>query len=158
MDKTFEERDMISQAGVDTLNAAGRCWAEHVHRYEIHNITPPARVQNAMKKQVTAERERRAILARAEADKQGRINTSEGTLRELINLSEGERQRLVNEAEGRAEEILALATATASSIEKIGQIGRASCGETVVKLNLSEKYMENIGHLADAHKIGRAHV
>ena len=151
MDKTFEERDMISQAVVDTLNAAGNSWGVHVHRYEIRNITPPARVQNAMEKQVTAERERRAILARAEGDKQSRINTSEGTLRELINLSEGERQRLVNEAEGRASEILALATATASSIEKIGHAVVQPGGEDAIKLNLSEKYIENIGHLADAH-------
>jgi regulator of protease activity HflC (stomatin/prohibitin superfamily) len=150
MDKTFEERDMISQAVVDTLNDAGAAWGVHVHRYEIRNIKPPARVQDAMEKQVTAERERRAILARAEGDKQSRINTSEGTMRELINLSEGERQRLVNEAEGRASEILALATATANSIEKIGNAVVQPGGEEAIKLNLSEKFIDNIAHLADA--------
>lgn len=151
LDKTFEERDMISQAVVDTLNAAGEAWGVHVHRYEIKNIKPPGTVQNAMEKQVTAERERRAILARAEGDKQSRINTSEGTMRELINLSEGERQRLVNEAEGRASEILALASATASSIEKIGSAVSQPGGQAAIKLNLSEKFIDNIGHLADAH-------
>lgn len=150
LDKTFEERDMISQAVVDTLNAAGEAWGVHVHRYEIKNIKPPGTVQNAMEKQVTAERERRAILARAEGDKQSRINRSEGTMRELINLSEGERQRLVNEAEGRAQEILALATATASSIEKIGYAVIQPGGEEAIKLNLSEKLIDNLGHLADA--------
>ncbi len=151
LDKTFEERDMISQAVVDTLNAAGEAWGVHVHRYEIKNIKPPGTVQNAMEKQVTAERQRRAILAKAEGDKQSRINTSEGTMRELINLSEGERQRLVNEAEGRAAEILALATATANSIEKIGHAVVQPGGEEAIKLNLSEKFIENLGHLADAH-------
>lgn len=149
LDKTFEERDMISQAVVDTLNVAGESWGIHVHRYEIKNIAPPHTVQNAMEKQVTAERERRAILARAEGDKQSRINTSEGTMRELINLSEGERQRLVNEAEGRASEILALAEATANSIEKIGAALVQPGGEEAIKLNLSEKLIDNIAHLAD---------
>jgi len=151
LDKTFEERDMISQAVVDTLNQAGEAWGVHVHRYEIKNIAPPNSVQNAMEKQVTAERERRAILARAEGDKQSRINTSEGTMRELINLSEGERQRLINEAEGRASEILSLATATASSLEKIGGAIVQPGGEQAIKLNLSEKFIDNIAHLADAH-------
>lgn len=151
LDKTFEERDMISQAVVDTLNAAGEAWGVHVHRYEIKNIKPPATVQNAMEKQVTAERERRAILARAEGDKQSRINRSEGTLRELINLSEGERQRLVNEAEGRAAEILALAGATASSIVQIGAAVSEPGGIEAIKLNLSEKLIDNVRFLADAH-------
>lgn len=150
LDKTFEERDMISQAVVDTLNKAGESWGVHVHRYEIKNIKPPSTVQDAMEKQVNAEREKRAILARAEGDKQSRINTSEGTMRELINLSEGERQRLVNEAEGKSSEILALASATASSIEKIGNAVVQPGGEQAIKLNLSEKFIDNIGHLADA--------
>lgn len=150
LDKTFEERDMISQAVVDTLNSAGESWGVHVHRYEIKTIKPPATVQDAMEKQVTAERERRAILARAEGDKQSRINTSEGTMRELINLSEGEQQRLINEAEGRASEILSLAAATANSIEKISDAVVQPGGETAMKLNLSEKFIDNIAHLADA--------
>ncbi len=150
LDKTFEERDMISQAVVNTLNKAGSAWGVHVHRYEIKNIKTPNTVQKAMEKQVNAEREKRAILARAEGDKQSRINTSEGTMRELINLSEGERQRLVNEAEGRASEILSLARATADSIEKIGYAVVQPGGEDAIKLNLSEKLIDNIAHLSDA--------
>lgn len=71
-------------------------------------------------------------------------------MRELINLSEGERQRLINEAEGRASEILALAQATASSIEKIGAAVARPGGREAIKLNLSEKFIDNITHLADA--------
>lgn len=149
LDKTFEERDMISQAVVDTLNAAGDSWGVHVHRYEIANIKPPATVQDAMEKQVTAERERRAILARAEGNKQSRINTSEGTMRELINLSEGERQRLVNEAEGRAQETLSLAKATAESIERIGGALSQQGGEEAIRLNLSQRYIAQLGLLAN---------
>jgi regulator of protease activity HflC (stomatin/prohibitin superfamily) len=149
LDRTFEERDMISQAVVDTLNAAGDNWGVHVHRYEIANIKPPATVQDAMEKQVTAERERRAILARAEGNKQSRINSSEGTLRELINLSEGERQRLINEAEGQAQEILALAKATAESIERIGGAVSEPGGEDAIRLNLSQRYIAQLGLLAN---------
>jgi regulator of protease activity HflC (stomatin/prohibitin superfamily) len=149
LDKTFEERDMISQAVVDTLNSAGESWGVYVHRYEIANIRPPATVQDAMEKQVTAERERRAILARAEGNKQSRINTSEGTLRELINLSEGERQRLINEAEGQAQEILALAKATAESIERIGGAVSEQGGEDAIRLNLSQRYIAQLGLLAN---------
>jgi regulator of protease activity HflC (stomatin/prohibitin superfamily) len=149
LDKTFEERDMISQAVVDTLNAAGDSWGVHVHRYEIANIKPPATVQDAMEKQVTAERERRAILARAEGNKQSRINTSEGTMRELINLSEGERQRLVNEAEGRAQETLSLAKATAESIERIGGALSQRGGQEAIRLNLSQRYIAQLGLLAN---------
>jgi regulator of protease activity HflC (stomatin/prohibitin superfamily) len=150
LDKTFEERDSISQAVVDTLKDAGESWGVHVHRYEIKNIQPPSTVQKAMEKQVTAEREKRAILAKAEGDKQSRINTSEGTMMELINLSEGERQRLINEAEGRASEILALAGATADSIAKIGAAVVIEGGQAALKLNLSEKLIDNVGRLAKA--------
>jgi len=150
LDKTFEERDSISQAVVDTLKEAGESWGVHVHRYEIKNIQPPNTVQKAMEKQVTAEREKRAILAKAEGDKQSRINTSEGTMMELINLSEGERQRLINEAEGRSSEILALAGATADSIRKIGAALVLDGGQSAIKLNLSEKLIDNVGRLAKA--------
>ena len=122
LDRTFEERDVISAKVVEVLDQAGQAWGTKVHRYEIKNITPPDTVRNAMEKQVSAERERRAILASSEGDKQSRINRSEGLKTELINRSEGEMQRRINEAEGQAEEILAIAAATAESIEKIGGV------------------------------------
>jgi regulator of protease activity HflC (stomatin/prohibitin superfamily) len=104
---------------VETLNRAGEAWGVHVFRYEIKDLKPPETVQVAMEKQVNAERERRALLAKSEGDKQARINTSEGQRLEMINLSEGEMQKTINEAEGRASEILSLALATAESIEKM---------------------------------------
>ena len=90
LDRTFEERDIISAKVVEVLDAAGETWGIRVHRYEIKNLSPPDTVRNAMEKQVNAERERRAILAASEGDKQSRINRSEGLKRELINRSEGE--------------------------------------------------------------------
>ena len=78
LDRTFEERDVISARVVEVLDQAGTTWGIRVHRYEIKNITPPHTVRNAMEMQVNAEREGRAIIATAEGDKQSRINRCEG--------------------------------------------------------------------------------
>jgi len=149
LDKTFEERDLISSKVVEVLNNAGETWGIRVLRYEIKNISPPSTVQNSMEKQVTAERERRAILATSEGDKQSRINRSEGKKREMINLSEGQMQRRINEAQGRAEEVLTIAKATADSIEKIGSVLSNPGGEEAFQLKLKEKYLASLSHLAD---------
>lgn len=151
LDKTFEERDLISSKVVEVLNVAGETWGIRVHRYEIKNITPPSSVQNAMEKQVNAERERRAILARSEGDKQAKINLSEGVKAEMINISEGEMQKRVNEAEGRAEEILTIAKASAQSILKISEALNVEGGEKAFNLKLSERYLTKMSHLADAN-------
>lgn len=153
LDRTFEERDLISNKVVEALTDAGQTWGITVHRYEIKGIQPPETVRIAMEQQVTAERERRAIVARAEGEKQSRINRSEGKKAELINLSEGEKQRRINEAEGRASEILALAEATGSSIEKIADAVRASGGKEALKMQLIEEYLAALGSLAtrDTH-------
>ena len=149
LDKTFEEREFISSKVVEVLNMAGQSWGIRVHRYEIKNITPPHSVQHAMEKQVSAERERRAILAKSEGDKQSRINMSEGRLREMINLSEGQMQRTINEAEGRASEIMTIANATAESVRKIGSAISEKGGEKAYNLKLTEKYLGKMSHLAD---------
>jgi regulator of protease activity HflC (stomatin/prohibitin superfamily) len=149
LDRTFEERDMISAQVVETLTEAGAAWGITVHRYEIKNIKPPASVQDAMEKQVTAERDRRAIFARSEGEKQGRINTSLGLRAEMINLSEGEMQKNINEAEGRASEILAVAGATAESIEKVGAAVSEEGGAQAVRLDVADKYISTLAHLAN---------
>jgi regulator of protease activity HflC (stomatin/prohibitin superfamily) len=144
LDRTFEERDVISAKVVEVLDQAGEAWGIRVHRYEIKNITPPNTVRDAMEKQVSAERERRAILAESEGDKQSRINRSEGLKAELINRSEGEMQRRINEAEGYAEEILSIAAATAESIEKIAEVVNRPGGSAALKLGLNERYIDTI--------------
>lgn len=150
LDQTFEERDLISSKVVEELNLAGTNWGIRVHRYEIKNITPPHTVQKAMEKQVSAERERRAILAKSEGDKQAKINFSEGKKMEMINLSEGEMQRQINEAQGQAQEILMIAKATAESIKKIAHTLTLQGGEEAFRLKLTEKYFKQMNHLADA--------
>ena len=149
LDNSFEERDLISAKVVEVLNQAGESWGIRVHRYEIKNIAPPESVQNSMEKQVTAERDRRAILASSQGDKQARINESEGKKMEMINVSEGEMLKRINEAEGRAEEILTIAKATAESIKKIGTVLSTPGGEDAFKLKMKEKYLKSLNNLAD---------
>lgn len=149
LDRTFEERDLISAKVVEVLEKAGETWGIRVHRYEIKNLAPPPTVKEAMEKQVTAERNRRAIAAQSEGDKQSRINTSEGRRLELINRSEGEMQATINEAQGKAEEIRAIAQATAQSIEMIAAAISMPGGESSVRLQLAEKYLKQLRALAD---------
>ena len=149
LDRTFEERDVISAKVVQVLDEAGAIWGIRVHRYEIKNITPPETVKNAMEMQVNAERERRALLAQSEGDKQSKINRSEGVMAETINRSEGEMQRIVNEAEGKAEEILTLAKATAESIERLAVVISKPGGQSALRLQLGEQYFKQLEGLSD---------
>jgi len=149
LDRTFEERDIISNKIVEVLSEAGQVWGIRVHRYEIKNIVPPITVKNAMEKQVTAERERRAIIATAEGEKESRISRSIGMKAELINRSEGEMTRRINEAEGKASEIQSIAEATAESIEKLADAITQQGGDDAVRLQLSQKFRSQLGHLAN---------
>jgi len=158
LDRTFEERDVISAKVVEVLDQAGEAWGIRVHRYEIKNITPPSTVRNAMEMQVSAERERRAILAESEGDKQSRINRSEGLKAELINRSEGEMQRRINEAEGYAQEILSIAAATAESIGKIAEVVNRPGGSAALKLQLNERYIDTIKGLEESRIILPANI
>ncbi|MDF1562042.1 MAG: SPFH domain-containing protein [Deltaproteobacteria bacterium] len=148
LDQTFEERDLISVGVVKALTEAGHSWGITVHRYEVKNIVTPETVRNAMEQQVTAERERRATVARAEGEKQTRINRSEGEKAQAVNKSEGEMQRRINEAQGRAEAILSIASATAESIEKIAAVVSLPGGVKAVRLQMLEKYVDQLSNLA----------
>ncbi len=148
LDRTFEERDVISAKVVEVLDQAGAMWGIRVHRYEIKNITPPQTVKNAMEMQVNAERERRAILAKSEGDKQSRINRSEGVKAEVINRSEGEMQKRINEAEGKAEEILTISKATAKSIEMLAEVISAPGGQNALRMQLGEQYLKQFKGLS----------
>ncbi len=152
LDRTFEERDVISAKVVEVLDEAGATWGIRVHRYEIKNISPPETVRTAMEKQVRAERERRAIMATSEGDKQSRINRSEGIKREVINRSEGEKQRRINEAEGRGQEITGIAMATAESIRKIAAVLTTEGGVEALKMQVGQQYIDSLRSL-DGSKI-----
>ncbi|MFZ5628692.1 MAG: SPFH domain-containing protein [Spirochaetota bacterium] len=148
LDRTFEEREVINQKIVSVLAEVGQTWGIQVLRYEIKNIVPPVSVKNAMERQMTAERERRAQIARSEGDMQANINNSEGLKTEMINKSEGEKQRRINEAEGRAREIEALAEATAHAIEAVAEAVREPGGNQAMALRLTEAYLGKLSGIA----------
>ncbi|WP_234572878.1 SPFH domain-containing protein [Rhodohalobacter sp. 614A] len=142
LDQTFEERAKMSKEVVEVLSEMERPWGIKVHRYEIKNIVTPRTVQNAMERQMTAERDRRAVIAKSEGVKGAKVNDAEGMRAEIINISEAEMQRRINEAEGLANEIEAIAEATAKSIEQIADALAQPHGEEAMQLQLAEKYLE----------------
>ena len=147
LDQTFEERASMSREVVDVLSEVEQVWGIKVHRYEIKNIVTPRTVQKAMERQMTAERDRRAIIAKSEGVKGSKVNDAEGIREEIINISEAEMQRRINEAEGYAEEILSIAEATAKSIEEVASALSQPKGKDAMKLQLSEKYIEVLSGL-----------
>ena len=147
LDRTFEEREAISGKVVSVLDNAAAKWGVKILRFEIKNLVPPESVRQSMEKQVTADRNRRAILEKSVGEKQSLINTSEGVMRELINNSEGEMQKRINEASGKASEILYLGKATAESIRKVANAISGAGGEEAVKLELGQKYIKSLTKL-----------
>ncbi len=148
LDKTFEERDAINTSIVDAVDKASDPWGVKVTRYEVKNITPPQSIKDAMEKQMRAEREKRALIAESEGDKQAKINRAEGEKQELIAKSEGEKQRRINEAEGRAAEIEKVAVATAMGLKEIATSINAKGGAEAVNLRIAEQYIGEFGKLA----------
>lgn len=149
LDDTFEDRAIINKEVVEVLSEMEQAWGIRVLRYEIKNIYTPKTIQNAMERQMTAERERRATIARSEGIMQSTINDAEGEKNEIINVSEGEMQRQINEAEGVAEEIKSLAEATAVSIEEIADALSHEKGKEAMQMRLAERYIGQLSKLAD---------
>jgi regulator of protease activity HflC (stomatin/prohibitin superfamily) len=147
LDRTFEEREKISGSVVSVLEEAASKWGVRILRFEIKNLTPPESVRQSMEKQVTAERDRRAILEQSIGVRQSLINTSEGKMTEMINVSEGEKTRQINEAEGLASEILSVGEATAESLKKIAVALNSSGGDDALKLELGQKYIRTLRKL-----------
>jgi len=148
LDKTFEERENINSVIIAAVDKASEPWGIKVTRYEVKNIMPPQSIKDAMEKQMRAEREKRALIAESEGDRQAKINRAEGEKREAIARSEGEKQRRINEAEGRAVEILQVAQATAEGIAKIATAISAQGGTEAVNLRIAEQYLNEFGKLA----------
>jgi regulator of protease activity HflC (stomatin/prohibitin superfamily) len=148
LDKTFEERDAINATVVSALDEAAANWGVKVLRYEIKDLTPPNEILRAMQAQITAEREKRALIAASEGRKQEQINIATGEREASIARSEGERQAQINKAQGEAAAITTVANATADAIRKIAEAIRSPGGEQAVQLKVAEKAVEAYGHLA----------
>ncbi|BAO80894.1 membrane protease subunit, stomatin/prohibitin homolog [Serpentinimonas raichei] len=148
LDKTFEERDMINAQVVTAVDEAALNWGVKVLRYEIKDLTPPAEILRSMQAQITAEREKRALIAASEGRKQEQINIANGEREASIARSEGERQAAINLAQGQASAILAVAEASAQAIERIARAIRTEGGEAAVQLKVAEKAVEAYAKVA----------
>lgn len=148
LDKTFEERDLINASVVNALDEAALNWGVKVLRYEIKDLTPPAEILRSMQAQITAEREKRALIAASEGRRQEQINIATGEREAFIARSEGEKQAEINNAMGEAAAITAVADATADAIRKIAAAIREPGGEQAVQLKVAERAVEAYGQLA----------
>jgi regulator of protease activity HflC (stomatin/prohibitin superfamily) len=148
LDRTFEERDQINASVVSALDAAAPNWGVKVLRYEIKDLTPPAEILRAMQAQITAEREKRAVIATSEGRRQEQINIAQGAREAAIAKSEGEKQAEINNAQGQAAAILALADANAKAIRQVAEAIAAPGGTSAVNLKVAEEYIAQFGNLA----------
>ena len=119
-----------------------------VLRYEIKDLTPPAEILRAMQAQITAEREKRAVIATSEGKRQEQINLAEGDAPGLHRQVEGEKQAAINNAEGEAAAITAVADATAGAIERIAAAIRQPSGDQAVQLKVAEKAVDAYSKVA----------
>lgn len=139
LDKTFEERDIINAQVVQAIDEAALNWGVKVLRYEIKDLTPPKEILHAMQQQITAEREKRALIAASEGRRQEQINIATGEREAYIARSEGEKQAAINNAQGQAAAILAVAEANAGAIERVAAAIRQPGGEQAVQLKVAEQ-------------------
>jgi Membrane protease subunits, stomatin/prohibitin homologs len=148
LDRTFEERDVINSTIVASLDEAALNWGVKVLRYEIKDLTPPAEILRAMQAQITAEREKRALIAASEGRRQEQINIATGEREAFIARSEGEKQAQINKAEGEATAVLTVAEATAKAITQVAESVRQPGGMDAVNLKVAERYIEAFGNVA----------
>src|SRR5260363_4433 len=136
-DKTLEERELINHSIVNALDEAAANWGVKVLRYEIKDLTPPKEILHAMQAQITAEREKRALIAASEGKKQEQINLASGAREAAIQKSEGEKQAAINQAQGQAAATLAVAEANACAIQQIAAAIQSAGGSDAVNLKIA---------------------
>ncbi len=148
LDKTFEERGMINAQIVAAIDEAALNWGVKVLRYEIKDLTPPAEILRSMQAQITAEREKRALIAASEGRRQEQINIATGEREAFIARSEGEKQAAINNAEGEAAAIITVANATAAALERVAQAISQPGGEQAVQLKVAQSAVEAYSKVA----------
>jgi regulator of protease activity HflC (stomatin/prohibitin superfamily) len=148
LDRTFEERGVINSSVVAALDEAAHNWGVKVLRYEIKDLTPPKDILHAMQQQITAEREKRGLIAASEGRKQEQINIATGERESSIARSEGEKQAAINRAEGEASAIVAVARANAEAISTVAAAIQQHGGIDAVNLKVAEQYVQAFEELA----------
>ena len=137
---------------VAAIDEAALNWGVKVLRYEIKDLTPPKEILHAMQSQITAEREKRALIAASEGRRQEQINIATGEREAFIARSEGAKLAAINNAQGEAAAILAVADANAKAIELVANAIRQPGGELAVQLKVAEKAVEAYSQVASDAK------
>ena len=148
LDKSFESREDINRHIVAELDEAGRNWGIKVLRYEIKSITPPESILRAMQAQITAEREKRALIAKSEGERQQQINIADGKRQAAILESEGEKQSAINRAQGEGTAIRVIAEANAAGVHAVAEAITGKGGMEAANLKVAQQYIDAFGLLA----------
>jgi regulator of protease activity HflC (stomatin/prohibitin superfamily) len=148
LDKTFESRDEINRQIVASLDEAGRNWGIKVLRYEIKSLTPPEAILRSMQQQITAEREKRALIAKSEGERQQEINVADGEKQAAVLRSEGEKTAAINRAQGEATAIRVIAEATAAGVRSVAEAIADRGGQEAANLKVAQQYVEAFANLA----------
>ena len=150
LDAVLKERQQLNININQAINEAAKDhWGVECLRYEIRDIHPPQNVLEAMHRQVSAERSKRAEILESEGARQSRINIAEGEKQSVILSSEANKQEQINRAEGEARSILLKAEATAEGLKKIAQaINDTPGGDHAVSLQVAQDYVKQFGKLA----------
>ncbi|HET9785127.1 MAG TPA: stomatin-like protein [Terriglobales bacterium] len=150
LDQVLSSRSTINAEIVQVLDDAGVTWGVKVLRYELRDITPPDAIVKAMEMQITAERSKRAIIAKSEGDRTQQINIAEGDRQSEINRSEGEQQAAINRASGDAQAIELVAKATANAIHMIAASVEEPGGREALQLQVAKEFVAQFGNVAKA--------
>ena len=137
LDQTLTSRDVVNTKMRSILDEATDPWGIKVNRVELKNILPPREIQNAMEKQMKAERERREAILRAEGEKRSAILMAEGEKESAVLRADAKKQEQILEAQGRAEAILTVQRATAEGIRLINE---SMPSDAVIKLKSLEAF------------------
>ena len=148
LDQSLQSRDEINRQIVSVLDEAGRAWGIKVLRYEVKSLTPPESILRAMQQQITAEREKRALIAKSEGEKQQEINIAEGAKQAAILKSEGEKTAQINSAQGEATALRLVAEATAAAVRAVAEAIGSPGGQQAANLKIAELYIGAFGNLA----------
>lgn len=159
LDKTFQEREMLNNHILETINEAATAWGIRCIRYEIKDINMPEEIRRAMELQMTAERQKRARILESEGIRQAQINESEGKRQAEINLAEGNKQKIVLESEAsmtekvnrskaEADALLILAKATKEQLQIIGDGLQNPSHEKALNLKVALEYIEAFKKMA----------
>ena len=148
LDKTFESREDINRQIVAALDEAGRNWGIKVLRYEIKSLTPPESILRSMQQQITAEREKRALIAKSEGERQQEINIADGKKQAAVLESEGEKAAAINRAQGEATALRLIAEANAAAVRAVAEAISDKGGMDAANLKVAQEYVAAFGNLA----------